>query len=237
MTRKTIFFLTPLFITSLVVVVVWIIFLFNLKRVFLVSSREIEGLTILNNKNILFLNENSISQSLLEKNHDVKTLTLRKKYPDTLEINVYFRTQFVKVVNFNSSVYLDSEGILLSEAEDFPGLPVIDIQNMVLTQNQKTDWRVLNALEFVKLGKIADISIERIIIDQNSSTFKMFLTSGTQVFVPLSSDPANIIASLQIIVSRFRIEGKFVSKIDFQFDKPIVILANGETLSSIKPKL
>ncbi|EKD90099.1 MAG: hypothetical protein ACD_32C00020G0002 [uncultured bacterium] len=115
------------------------------------------------------------------------------------------------------------------EIED---LPVIKISKSDLSSSQKADWRIIKALSFLIYCQKQSILIDRILIDENKSLFHIFLADGVEVIAPQTGNASILAASLQIIISRFRIEGKIITKVDFQFDKPIVVLSNGEELSS-----
>ncbi len=48
------------------------------------------------------------------------------------------------------------------------------------------------------------------------------LSSGVKVIFSLKKEPISLVTSLQLILSRFRIEGRKVNKIDLRFKNPIV---------------
>ena len=74
-------------------------------------------------------------------------------------------------------------------------------------------------------GYFPDVMSEdkEIVIVNESPTL---VDDSVEVFMPVTADPSYLSASLQTIISRFRIEGNFIAKVDFRFDKPVVILKN-----------
>ncbi|MBI3385369.1 hypothetical protein HY030_04215 [Candidatus Gottesmanbacteria bacterium] len=56
----------------------------------------------------------------------------------------------------------------------------------------------------------------------DNDTVEASLTSGVKVIFSLKKEPISLVTSLQLILSRFRIEGRKVSKIDLRFKNPVV---------------
>lgn len=56
----------------------------------------------------------------------------------------------------------------------------------------------------------------------DEETVEASLTSGIKVTFSLKKDPIGLVTSLQLILSRFRIEGRKINKIDLRFKNPIV---------------
>lgn len=83
-------------------------------------------------------------------------------------------------------------------------------------------------LELEKKGIFTD----QIIIDDNSGNYILKTNNQIEITIPVKMAINTLSASLQLIISRFRIEGKIISRIDFQFEKPIIVLKNGEKMSS-----
>lgn len=56
----------------------------------------------------------------------------------------------------------------------------------------------------------------------DNETVEASLSSGVKVIFSLKKEPINLVTSLQLILSRFRIEGRKVNKIDLRFKNPVV---------------
>lgn len=56
----------------------------------------------------------------------------------------------------------------------------------------------------------------------DNETVEASLSSGVKVIFSLKDNPIDLVTSLQLILSRFRIEGRKVNKIDLRFKNPVV---------------
>lgn len=88
-----------------------------------------------------------------------------------------------------------------------------------------------------KSTKIVDrASIERLlsqkkieyntVVSATDSSYAVRLADGGEVIFSATKDIAIQISSLQLILSRFTIEGKRLSKLDFRYTNPIIVLGN-----------
>ena len=194
---------------------------------------EIYGLSVSAYKNILFFNTADFSEYLMKRNPRVKSVTIEKILPDTLRIDLKARIPKAYVKDSLRTQYIDDDGVLLPvERESEIKLPVIIAQDTIFFGTEKTDWRLIKAVSILTQMEKTSISIDQIVINSGKSVFHVYLNTKSEIIIPQSADAAVTAASLQTIIARFRIEGKFISKVDFQFDKPIVILSNGENMSS-----
>lgn len=206
---------------------------FNLKNLIIINKKTtFSGLSQLNGANILFLDLQKVSLNLLKLNSSFLTINLSKKYPNTLILEIVNRKPAAKIQAGNIYKYIDHEGILFTDDDTFSDLPLINIPEISIYKNQKADWRVLKAIAFIDEGVSRSIKIEQISGSDSDNVFTIKLSSGTEIMLPYTADIGVKASSLQLIILRFRIEGKNIDRIDFRFDKPVVTLSNGEKISS-----
>ena len=99
---------------------------FNIKKIniennFLIKKKDLENsLEPLINKNLLLLKNNEIEQ-LLEKNSLIKSFKIKKKYPDTLKIQIIEKKPIAILFNKTQKFYL-SEKIDLIDFDNLPEL-------------------------------------------------------------------------------------------------------------------
>lgn len=206
--------------------------IFKLKKIIIISNYfNIQDLEVFNNQNILLLDQKKTVNNLLQKNSVIKSIVLTKRYPNTIILSVDFRKPAAIVTNTTSHVYVDSEGIILPSGKN-EFVPTIEVTQKSLTREDVSDWRIKKALELLEEIRKQSISIVQITVDDTLNIFRLQTENSATILVPFSSEASSIATSLQVIMSRFRIEGKFVKTIDFRFDKPVAILTNGEKNSS-----
>ena len=152
----------------------------------------------------------------------------------TVEVQLLAKKPSALVEIHNMQILISSDGtpIPLSITE-WSGLPEIEAQFLTEHSKENEDWRVKKAAEIIlELDKVG-LEALNITIEQKNSIFIVKISEGTEIVVPQSISPSELAASLQIIIGRFKIEGKTVTKIDFQSDKPVIILSS-QTKSSIQ---
>lgn len=200
----------------------------RIKKVIVISqSQEINGLSFLNGQNFLTVDSQNLTLKILGVNPYVKKLTVAKSFPNKLTLEIMPRIPLAVMSDSdNKEYYLDQEGLPADNKYlRSSTLPVIEGYKLPYRTN-RPDWRVLKAVDLISLLTDENIYVERFFIDDINSSFILFLAEDEEVFLAQNFNPPEISASLQTIISRFRIEGKFISKIDFRFDKPLVILKN-----------
>ena len=215
---------------------IWTVFsLFIVRKVVIISvTNELNGLNILNNKNLLLLDVNKMASLLLSQNKIYSNLTIRKKLPDILVIESKLRVPVAFLINKGRRIFIDQEGIYIPDLNmDREIYTQIEVPNLIIYNLDNIDWRVLKAVKLAVAASKNSLTIDKIILDEPSGLSHLFLTGGEEVISSQEQDPYLIAASLQIIISRFRIEGKIISQIKFQYDKPIVVLKSGEKITSL----
>lgn len=107
---------------------------------------------------------------------------------------------------------LDREVVIVGEVAVNPGLPEIEIEKF----NQE---EVKKALEVIALARQYSLVFGRVKIISEKEL--LLLLPETEVFLPTEELPSKI-ASLQMIISRAKIEGNLPKKIDLRFKKPVI---------------
>lgn len=199
-----------------------------------VEGATLRGLGVLNHQNMLLLDTKDIETYLLHQNPFLANIHVVKHYPHTLLITLEKRTLLAKVTQAPLTLYADTTHTLLPVLYfGEQDVPIIETTYLPLAAGQIPDWRIQKALSYISFGKESGITIRKILIPGNTSLIRLFLTDDTRVIVPQQKDPSQVAASLQHIVHRFRIEGKSVHEINFQFEKPTVLLKDGQQISSL----
>lgn len=129
----------------------------------------------------------------------------------SVEIKTYQPVACLKVQD--KTFLTDREAHIVGEVEVNPGLPEIETEKF----NQE---EVKRALEAISLAEQYSQSLQRIKIE-NQDELVLYL-GETKVFLP-TKDLSLKIASLQMIISQAKIEGKLPVRIDLRFKKPVVV--------------
>lgn len=191
------------------------------------NAQEITG------KKLFFVNEEALRRQILEKNQEVKTVVIEKQYPDSLKLTVVVRQPIAQLQSSSSPRYIDEDGVVLSQGITAIGLPVIEAWGVPLYWSGKADWRLTKAVLLIQLLEKEHIPLQRIVTNESGSAYVVTGADNLQVYVPYTANPGAVVASLQVILSRFRIEGKRLAAVDFRYDKPVVTFQTGEKISPL----
>ncbi|MBI5619939.1 FtsQ-type POTRA domain-containing protein [Candidatus Gottesmanbacteria bacterium] len=171
-------------------------------------------------KNLLLFPAQKIRERLLHDNPLLRDVVIRKKYPHTLVIEPVKRSATALLVTGDQSVLLDSEGVVLPQSEIREPLPTIIINIGTVHIGQSvTDYGIAVSLRLLqKLGDSWYISL----ITKHEGGLLVAKYRETEIFFTQEANPAALIATLQTLLTGFRIKGSLPKVIDLRFDKPIV---------------
>lgn len=171
-------------------------------------------------KNLLLFPAQKIRERLLHDNPLLRDVVIRKKYPHTLVIEPVLRTATALLVTGGQSVILDSEGVVLPQSEISEPLPTIIINiGTVHVGKSVKDYGIAVSLRLLQeLGDSWYISS----ITKHEGGLLVAKYRETEIFFNQEANPAALIATLQTLLTGFRIKGSLPKVIDLRFDKPIV---------------
>jgi len=214
-----------LVIVSLVILIFLLVYRSARVRKIVVVSRvsEVKGLRYLNSTNLLTLNEEEIQKEILKNNPNLKNINIKKKFPNTVYLFLVWRDAKAKVIANNSTIYIDNVGFPSLPPQNIEeNLPDIHLNKIILSDIP--DWRLNKIVTIINEMNNLNLHFSKIYVNEQSSQITGMIDDSIEIIIPFEANPQEISASLQTIISRFRIEGKFISKIDFRYTSPIVVL-------------
>lgn len=169
--------------------------------------------------NILFFPTESVIRQLKLDNPLVKTVEIRKKFPQTLEFVIYKRTPIAEIVTDGIHLGIDEECVI-TEAALNNFLPVITI-TIPLARIGATVKHpmVVQAVALINKTK-SSIQWSSIVSYETQSIRARF--GQTDILITQTSDLQQVRDTLQTLMDGFRIKGTIPKSIDFRFGKPIV---------------
>jgi len=172
-------------------------------------------------KTLLLFPSATLREQLLKDNPILADIQFQKKYPHTLVIVPTLRTAVVRLTLTTREVLVDESGIVLSDADTAsPPLPRLIVPIPVARIGEVIeDQRVTAGISFIvglrDILPIQSISVE----DERSLRAK----SGTlDIVFPQEGSTSAILATLQTLLTGFRIKGTLPTFIDLRFNKPII---------------
>lgn len=171
-------------------------------------------------KNLLFFPSGRARKELLADNILLSDVQFQKKYPHTLVIVPLLRPAFVRLRSGDRVVLVDRTGVVLMDGDQGLALPIIQFSlPFVRVGETITDKRVQMSLAVLDGLQKAFTIISITEFDGPSLFVK---TDKTDIFIPQESDVVGILATLQTLITGFRIKGTLPAVVDLRFDKPVI---------------
>ncbi len=172
-------------------------------------------------KSLLLFPTAKFRAELLADNPTLADIQFQKKYPHTLVIIPTLRTAVVRLSLIAREVLLDGAGIVLSDADaSSPVLPhiVVPLATARIGETIR-DPRILAGISFIT-GIQNILPIQTIIVEDDLS---LRAKSDTlDIVFPQDAPMSVTLATLQTLLSGFRIKGILPTFIDLRFNKPII---------------
>lgn len=215
------------------VVIVGIIFLLSgmfawgINNVFTVRNIVVEGIGLgievdqsKLSKNLIFFPVDQVTRQILNDYPRVGSVTITKKYPDTLVVRALPRKPFVIAGIENETYALDDNGVVLIQYPSQKDLPRIAMAMGPLQLGTTvTDSAVMAAVNFLRQTQTV-IDVSEIIMHDNTSL--QAKTTTLSILFSQRTPSAVLARTLQTLIAGFRIKGKLPTTIDLRFDKPVV---------------
>jgi len=146
----------------------------------------------------------------------VKKVTVRKKLPSTILIEVIERTPYVCVGKDKKFWEVDEEGVVLKAVQDFEGLLLIEGIDPF-----KEKEVLLKALNILKFSRRLNLTVERIEVERGDRGIVTYLDNNIQLILGVTPR-YNYLFYIPDILQDARKRGEKFTRIDLRFEKQIV---------------
>ncbi len=223
------------YISITVVSIIFFCLLYVLNIFFTVKKIEVtgkptlnlNGLSNLRNKKLLFLSAGNEEKNLLAANPNLKKIRIVKQFPNSLFIFVE-ENSYIAAIKLNSGYgYLDAEGKVVRKKKEIePGVPIITFYQYfdysALQSGERLNYiELITALFFLKSTKDLGLNVESIDIS-GSSMIVFNLKDEVKLRFTSEKSKEKQLHDLERIVGQFKIEAKAFKILDLRFDKPVV---------------
>ena len=200
---------------------------------------ELTSLTF--GKNLIFLKKKEISKKILSDYYIIKNLKIKKILPNKLVFELEKRRQ-VAVLGFELNLekkeatssgkpifettkdffLVDEEGIVVKKGNDNL-LPLILLsEEFSLNIDQRVPKEeIVEAIKFLTTLRL-NLLEPKVAKITSPYSLTVWLRDGKEAVFSLRKEIQIQVDSLQFILSRSKIEGRNIKKIDLRFDKPVV---------------
>lgn len=200
-------------------------YIFQVKTVFITGEPKLfTNSTIFTQKrNILLLNAQNFSEEIKKAHPLIKEIIVTKRYPNTLYVRVTERVPVAVYDTEAGPLFIDAEGIVLSNRGLQLLLPVLNCQ----ISERNPGEQVVNSTTRAALDMLSKLINNQIQVlsarcSEEGNTVIVILID-TQFLFSATQNNNKLLSSLQFLLKQFRIEGNRPHLIDLRFDKPVLI--------------
>lgn len=180
-------------------------------------------------KNIIFLNTQREQQQLQKDNPNWNKVSIVKKLPNTLQVNIKKEKPFAQLKNKKLYLIVNKQGKILSVRPQ-PEQNLISISYFQTLRDYETKVNntlshkeIQYALKVLEISKNYLLNIEKIKINK-PQRITLYLKKDLQAFLSLEKPIAKNLFILQNIIKSLEIKGIKAKIINLEFAKPTVIL-------------
>ncbi len=174
-------------------------------------------------RNILFLNESSITSMIKTNFLVVKQIDFKKRFPGFVSIYIKDRIPLALVHGKTDDNYymIDDEGFIIGVVDkNFSLLPMVNYSGDVLIGHFIDRTVVPVYLEIIDNLKRENLSVSSMSINDKYSN--MFLNNGPEVLLANNKDKASAFRIITTLINKFKDGEKILRKIDLRYGKVIV---------------
>lgn len=211
------------------------------------DNNQIKNAVSLKGQNFFFIDEGKTENDLKNKFFCIKSVLVSKQLPNKITLQVSGRQAAATVIDlkskeasvsslianiatpsaedFKNTYAVDEESVVFAKDLQWSNSPKIYISNLDISLGKKLEGGILNnALKILnKIKTFAVIPDQSWITDGN---FLVYLTPpAPKVVFRLNSEVDYQLASLQLILTKAKIDSKEIEFIDLRFDKPVIKFA------------
>ncbi len=214
-------------IAVLVVAVSSVLFTTLLKRLFALETIVVVGNDIhvsIDNKklptNLIFFPGDKIREEVLAGNPWLSDVQFQKVYPHTLKIIPIVRTPYIRLQSNNRIVLVDASGVVLQDGDQGLSIPLFVVDAVPFHMGERIgDPRMKFLLTFMD-AIYPVLPIES--ITEYDDTYYQVKSGTTAIYITQDKSVDVTIATLQTLMTGFRIKGTLPTVVDLRFDKPII---------------
>ena len=189
------------------------------------QGEVLKGIEKLGNQNLLLLNKEKWEKEIGKENPLLEEIEIKKNLPS--EVVIEFKKRKPKAAIFDprlqSFFLIDKEGVIVERKEEEERLPFIvaHLQNFKIGDRIKN--RNINLVLALILSLEEDLEKAKFEIDEKKGILKVTLEKNILILIDLEKEVKETVFALQILMKKFKIEGKWPKKIDLRFEKPILV--------------
>jgi len=175
-------------------------------------EREVRG------QRIFFLKQQAIASKIREKFLPVGEVAFQRKYPQTVSVQIVERKPIAKVCRPGGLEFLvDKEGVIYAEVPPESK----DLKKVILELDFEPALGQTISPDIVSLILLEEPQISMIKFNGQEG-IEAGASGELKIFFSRKKDLLNQIHSLQMILKKYKIEGKSLKSVDLRYKQPVV---------------
>lgn len=182
-----------------------------------VSSQELN----LARQNLLTFSKSDLERMILSKYRCVKKVSIKRIFPAKVRIGVELQSEIVKIADTNLFLTQDQQ---VTDKTFVSKLPILyPDRNLNLKVGEKVqDEDIKYVLKLtIELSKSDFTAVSIRIIDQES--IAVYNSADLIAIFSTNKPISEQVDSLQLVLSKAKIDAAKIAKIDLRFDKPVIV--------------
>jgi cell division septal protein FtsQ len=170
-----------------------------------------------------FMSEKQYKIEIITNNPTVKSVKLRKIFPNTLIVQIQMKMPVAYVKTEETIDYLDESGILIKNYQNYQNLNLPQVECSINQIQNNESNQVIHVGLFV-IKQWNNLTNEAKIINmlcQNDNIELLF--PQFKVIINSDNKPEQVVASLQVLWKQFRIDSIYPKTVDLRFEKPVLL--------------
>ncbi len=205
--------------------------IFKIQKVFIkgtkdfVNPNDVELITVNNaqGENIFRFDDQKLTKKLEDNLLGAKAYTVRKIYPDTLQVTVHERVPIAMIYKNNEEYFLvDDDGYVLGYTDpQKKDLPKIRYEKEIKIGLFIDKNVVPLYIEFTSLFKEKDVKVSS--VSFMPKHVLLYVENGTQVLIGNDKNKKEAMEVVSSLLQEADLEDKELERIDLRYDKVIVL--------------
>lgn len=190
------------------------------------TKQQLRGLNIFYQKNLILLSSKELEQSLLTDNPQLQSVSIEKKFPNSLVITVQLQSIIASIQMNEGYAYLSEGGKIVQKSREknnqFPLIHYYQKLNYssVSAGDDMKYIDIVSALHFI--NKCSELGLKTDTVDINGPDMLLFTIGDKKIYFTTEKELKTQDYELEQIIKQFKIEGKDFKSLDLRFEKPII---------------
>lgn len=186
-------------------------------------------------KSLIFLDEGQLTGALKTVFPAVSKISFEKTYPTVVSVmiekrlpvfSVFAEAEATTSATASGFFWVDDTGALFSEAENPEAVPALYFPEATRSSNFKVGGTLDSGfLRFTAevLSKLKAEGLDSVLLRQGTNNYlSVTLVGGVVVQFSFSKPVAGQVTILQLMIEKYRMEGRTLKRVDLRFQDPVV---------------